>query len=120
MDVRDVAQAHIKAAFTPTAKGRHITFSEVMNFVEMGRILRKHFGDGYPFPKGQAPKPVVWLVAPFSGLTRKFVSRNVGYKLKLDNSYVKQDLGMQFRPPEQTLVEHFQQMIDDGIIKDKR
>lgn len=120
VDVRDVALAHIKAAFTPTAKGRHIVAGEIMNFVQMGRILYKHFGGRYPFPKGKAPKFMVWLIAPMNGLTRKFVARNVGYTLKLDNSYAKQDLGMNFRPAEQTLVEHFQQMIDDGIIPDKR
>jgi nucleoside-diphosphate-sugar epimerase len=120
VDVRDVAQAHIKAAFTPTAKGRHILSSEVLSFVDMGRILRKHFGNKYPFPRGKAPKPLIWLIAPFNGLTRKFVARNVGHVLKLDNSYAKQDLGMTFRPAAETLVAHFQQMIDDKIIPDKR
>ena len=120
VDVRDVAQAHIKAAFTLTAKGRHIVYSEIMSFVDMGRVLRKRFGNQYPFPRGKAPKWLVWLIAPMNGLTRKFVARNVGHELKLDNSYAGQDLGMEFRPAEQTLVEHFQQMIDDGIIPDKR
>jgi hypothetical protein len=63
---------------------------------------------------------MVWLAGPMNGITRKFVSTNVGYPLKFDNRYTRQDLGLEFRPVEQTLVEHFQQMIDDGVIRDKR
>jgi hypothetical protein len=27
---------------------------------------------------------------------------------------------MEFRPTEDTVVEHFQQLIDDGVVRDKR
>ena len=120
VDVRDVAKAHIKAGFTPTAKGRHITCSESRTFLEMGRIMRKHFGPTYPFPKSEAPKFLIWLIGPMNGIPRSFVSKNVGYPLKFDNSYIKRDLGMQFMPVEQTLVDHVNQLIDDGVVRDKR
>lgn len=117
VDVRDVAMAHIKAGYTPGASGRHITNSETMSMLGMGEALRSKFGDAYPFPKKQLPKALLWLVGPFQGLERKFVSRNVGHKLYFDNSYTKRDLGMEFRPAKETVIEHFQQMIDDGVIR---
>ncbi len=120
VDVRDVAQAHIKAGFTPAASGRHICVSDSRTMLQMGEILRETFGTKYPFPKKELPKMLVWLVAPMSGLTRKFVSRNVGYPLKLDNSYTRKDLALEFRPAADSLVEFFQQLIDDGVIRDKR
>lgn len=120
VDVRDVAQAHIKAGLTPAAKGRHIAVSDSISMLGVGRILMKHFGKRYNFPRMEAPKFLIWLVGPMNGITRKFVSTNVGYPLKFDNSYTRKDLGLEFRPVEQTLVEHFQQMIDDGVIRDKR
>ena len=119
-DVRDVALAHIKAGYTPTASGRHIVVSESLTLLQMGRVLSQHFGSRYPFPKMQAPKALVWLIAPLSGLTRRFVKENVGHPLRFDNSYTKRDLGMTFRTVKQTLVDHFQQMIDDGVIPDRR
>ncbi len=91
VDVRDVASAHIKAGYTPEASGRHIIVSEEATLLDIANILLKHFGDDYPFPKRQALKFVFWLIAPLFGFTRKYVSKNVGIKIKFDNSYSKTD-----------------------------
>ena len=119
VDVRDAAQAHIKAGFTPGASGRHICVSRSMTMLEMGRALAGEFGRRYPFPRGVLPKAVVWLAAPTAGLTRKYVAGNMGHPLKFDNRRAREELGMEFRPPETTVVEHFQQLIDDGLVKKK-
>jgi nucleoside-diphosphate-sugar epimerase len=116
VDVRDVASAHIKAGFTPTASGRHIIASGEAKLLDVAAILRKHFGDVYPFPRRQVPKFLFWLIAPKYGFTRKYVSRNVGHRIKIDNSYSKEDLGMSYIPIEQTVKEHFQQILDDGLL----
>lgn len=117
VDVRDVAQAHIKAGFTPAAKGRYITNGANSNALEMGRILRGRFGGGFKFPLFTAPKALVWLIAPMAGLTRKFVTLNVGYRIGFDNARSRRELGMNYRPLEQTLCDHFQQVLDDGILR---
>lgn len=117
VDVRDVAMAHIRAAYTPTAKGRHIAVSRSVTLMEAARILKQRFGGGYRWPKMVAPKPIVWLLAPTQGYTRRFISANVGWPLKFDNGYTRRDLGIEFRPVEATLTEHFQQLLDDGILK---
>jgi nucleoside-diphosphate-sugar epimerase len=117
VDVRDVASAHIKAGFTPKATGRHIIASEEAKLFDIANILRKHFGDAYPFPRRQVPKFLFWLIAPKYGFTRKYVSRNVGHRIKIDNSYSKEDLGMSYIPIEQTVKEHFQQILDDGLLE---
>lgn len=115
-DVRDVATAHIKAGFTPNASGRHIIVSAETTLLDIARILRQHFGDDYPFPKREAPKFLFWIVAPMYDHTRKYVSRNVGIPFKFDNSYSKSDLGMSYIPIEQTIKDHFQQILDDGLL----
>ena len=116
VDVRDVATAHIRAGFTPEASGRHIIVSEEAKLLDLTNILRKYFGDAYPFPRRQAPKFIFWLIAPRLGYTRKYVSRNVGYQIKFDNSYSKADLRMSYIPVEQTVRDHFQQILDDGLL----
>ncbi len=117
VDVRDVAKAHILAGFKADASGRHITSNLSINYMDISRILRKNFNWKYPFPRMAAPNFVLWLLAPIFGLSRKFVSTNIGFPLKFDNSYIKKDLGIEFMPPEQTIVDHFQQLLDQGLIK---
>jgi nucleoside-diphosphate-sugar epimerase len=116
VDVRDVATAHVKAGFTPEASGRHIIVSKEATLLDMANILLKHFGDDYPFPQRETPKILFWLIAPMYNLTRKYVSKNVGVRIKFDNSYSKADLNMSYIPIEQTIKEHFQQILDDGLL----
>jgi nucleoside-diphosphate-sugar epimerase len=115
-DVRDVASAHIKAGFTPKASGRHIIVSGEAKLLDLANILRNNFGGSFPFPKRQAPKLLFWLIAPRLGYTRKYVSRNVGHQIKFDNSYSKADLGMSYIRIEQTVKDHFQQILNDGLL----
>jgi nucleoside-diphosphate-sugar epimerase len=117
VDVRDVGKAHVLAAFTENASGRHITVSESMTYMDISRALKAHFGGRYPFPRMQAPKALLWAIAPLVKIDRQFVSKNFGYPLKFDTSYIKQDLGMTFIPGATTAVDHFQQLLDDGKIK---
>ena len=121
VDVRDVAMAHIKAGFTPAAKGRHITSAYDSGFPEVAKILRDAFGEKYKIPKATAPKFLIWLFGPMinAALTRKVVSRNVGHDFKADNSKSVRELGLEYRPLETTLVEHFQDLVDSGRIKPK-
>ncbi len=116
VDVRDVAAAHIKAGYTAKASGRHIVSCGEASLMDIVKILRKHFGNVYPFPKMQVPKFLLWLIAPFKGFSREYVSKNIGIKFKFDNSYSKKDLGMSYITIEQTLKEQFEQLINDGLV----
>lgn len=116
VDVRDVAASHIKAGYTPEASGRHIIVSGEATLLDLANMLRKHFGDDYPFPRKQVPKFLFWLIAPMRGFTRKYASRNAGIQIRFDNSYSKTDLSMSYIPIEQTVKEHFQQILDDGLV----
>ncbi|MEB3034298.1 NAD-dependent epimerase/dehydratase family protein [[Mycobacterium] nativiensis] len=117
VDVRDVARAHIAAGFTPGAHGRYVVNSEVVTMLGLGRILRRHFGSRLSFPTRELPKFMVKLAAPVAGLTRRYVELNVGWPLRLDASRARSELGVEFRPVEESVVEHFQQMIDDGLVR---
>jgi nucleoside-diphosphate-sugar epimerase len=115
VDVRDVARAHILAGFNPDAHGRYITNARSITMLEIGKILRKRFGRTYPFPYNKVPKPAFKLVAPFAGYSREFVDKNVGWPLEFDNSRSIDELGLVYRDPAETITDHFQQMVDDGI-----
>jgi len=118
VDVRDVADAHLAAAFLPRAKGRYITSGSNSNLIEMANILREHFGDDYPFPRRVLPKAMVWLMGPLfnKGLTREIVSKNVGVPFAVDNSKSIADLGISYRTLNTSVTDMFQQLLDNGIV----
>lgn len=119
VDVRDVAEAHMRAGYVENAEGRHITSAKMMTLLEIGQTLQKKFGTKYPFPKSTAPKWLLWLFGPIVNrlFTRKMISKNVGHAWKADNSKSKEMLGMKYRNTETAVTEMFQQMIDAGIFK---
>ncbi|MCX6398800.1 MAG: NAD-dependent epimerase/dehydratase family protein [Propionibacteriales bacterium] len=117
VDVRDVARAHITAGFTPEARGRYLTNADTISMLGIGRILAKSFGNKLSFPRLIAPKAAVKLSAPIAGLTRAYVEKNVGHPLAYDSSRTTAELGINFRPVAETITEHYQQMVDDGLAK---
>lgn len=121
VDVRDVAEAHFKAGFTPEASGRYITAAHGTDLLEMGTVLLPKFGDKYPLPKSALPKWLLMIVGPFTNklFTRKFIRNNVNIAWKADNSKIKKELGISFRPLQQTMEDTFQVMVDENIIQAK-
>lgn len=119
VDVRDVAEAHFKAGFTPEAKGRYITSAHNTDFLEMGSVLRESFGDNYPFPKRALPKWILMFLGPLinKAMTKRYVRNNVNVPWNADNSKIKRELGMNFRSMKETLVDSFQVLLDEGMVK---
>ncbi len=120
VDVRDVADAHLKAGFTPEAKGRYITSAHSTNFLEMGKVLLPKYGDKFPLPKRALPKWLLMIFGPMANplFTRRFIRNNVNIPWKADNSKIKKELGIAFRPFKETMEDSFQALIDVGILKE--
>ena len=116
VDVRDVGDAHINAAFNPDSEGRYIISSGSFSLLDIGKMLREKHGDKYPIPKSLAPKIMIWLLAPFIGIKRNFVSRNVGYGVELNNNRSKNDLSIEYTPIKKAAIDFFQQFIDNKLL----
>ncbi len=121
VDVRDVAEAHFRAAFDEKAQGRYIISGHNTDLVEMARVLLSRYGKSFPIPRRAMPKFLVWLLAPMvnSGMTRKMVSRNVNHLWKASSQKSIRDLGMTYRSLEESMTDFFQQMIDHGQLEPK-
>ena len=121
VDVRDVAAAHIAAAYLPGATGRNICSAHNTNLVDMARALAEKYPPGqYPVADGEllVPKFVLWLAAPLAPpLTRSAVQNNLGYAMNFDNTKIRNDLGMEFRPLQETMQDMYQQLLDNGVVK---
>ncbi len=122
VDVRDVAEAHYRAGFTPEAKGRYIVSGHDSDLADLAPILRREFGGRYPIPTRILPKWLVWLIGPIlnEGMTRKWIRRNIGLPWKGDNGKGVRELGLSYRPLEETVVDFFRQMADAGVFEAAR
>jgi dihydroflavonol-4-reductase len=120
VDVRDVAEAHYRGGFTPTANGRNILSGSNTDLADWTAILKPRFGK-YPLPPMAAPKWLVWLIGPLTNknLNRKTISLNIGIPWNADASKSKRELGMTYRPLETTLVDMFEQMEQSGAFAKK-
>ena len=121
VDVRDVADAHIAAAYTGSAKGRYITSAHNSDFFEMASVLEEKYGKNYPIPKKALPKWLVMLFGPMLNevMTREYIRKNLNVEWKADNSKIKRELGISFMPLKTTMEDSFQVLIDTNMIKSK-
>lgn len=119
VDVRDLADAHLRAAYIDQAEGRHIISGHNTNFLEMAKTLQPRFGNQFPIPRRTLPKWLVWLAGPLSDktLTRKIVSRNVGYAWQGDNLKSREALGVNYRPLAESTNEFFHQLVESGQLR---
>lgn len=119
VDVRDVAEAHMRAGFLPDASGRHITSAGTMSFVQLGRALSAKMGPDWPFPKSELPKWLVWLMGPLASktVTRTFVERNMGHPWQAVNTKARDELGVTFHDVVDAAAEMVRQMADSGQIR---
>lgn len=118
VDVRDVAEAHYRAGYRSEAKGRYITSAHNTNFLEMALHLQDKYGNKYPLPKKALPKWLLLLIGPLvnSAFSRKMLKNNVDVPFSADNSKIKKELGIQFRPAKETMEDSFQTLIDKKMI----
>jgi nucleoside-diphosphate-sugar epimerase len=111
VDVREVAFAHVEAAIRDDASGRHILSATVKSFYDAGMILEQELGDRVKVPARALPRWVSFVAGPLNGFSLKYIARNVGFPFQMSNERSKARLGVKYRPLEQTLVEHAEQIL---------
>ncbi len=118
VDVRDVADAHFAAGFTPFAAGRYITNGHNTSFLELGQALQEKYGEDYPIPTRALPKWLLKWIGPLlhKSVTRRFVRNNVNLPWRADNWKIKKELKMGFYPLQRTMEEAFGVLVTEGIV----
>ncbi|KIM94370.1 hypothetical protein OIDMADRAFT_172685 [Oidiodendron maius Zn] len=108
VDVREVAQAHLAAAERTSAHGRYILCDvEMASFVNISRILRNYHKRPYLLPRHQIPDVAVRIVGPLFGLSQDYIRAHLGVRFKCDNHRSVEELGITYRPLEETLRDHY-------------
>ncbi|MFF4797051.1 NAD-dependent epimerase/dehydratase family protein [Streptomyces sp. NPDC001351] len=109
VDVRDVADAHIAAAEKPDAQGRYILAAETMtSFHDMARIIRTRYPRDLRLPRTRLPHWPVRILGPAFGLTQDYIRGHLGIRFEVDNSRSVRELGISYRPIEETVLDHYE------------
>jgi dihydroflavonol-4-reductase len=104
VDVRDVGIAHVRAVEVPTAHGRYVCANETIGMRRLVSILAKH-GKG-KLPTVALPDFVVRLAAYFQPKgVRTYMHSNLGKVPHFDNSKIRRELGIEFRPLETSIAD---------------
>ncbi|MFJ5549131.1 NAD-dependent epimerase/dehydratase family protein [Streptomyces sp. NPDC093225] len=107
VDVRDLAAAHVAAAENPGAHGRYLlAASEMVSFREMARALLAVRPRDWRLPRWGLPHWPVRLLGPAFGLTQEYVRGHLGIRFAVDNRRSVEELGVTYRPWQQTLADH--------------
>ena len=103
-DVRDVGIAHVRAVEVPAANGRYVCANETIDMRRLVSTLEKH-GKG-KLPTIRLPDFVVWLAAYLQPKgVRTYMHSNLGKVPHFDNSKIRRELGIEFRPLEESIAD---------------
>ncbi|MGZ5240896.1 MAG: NAD-dependent epimerase/dehydratase family protein [Caldimonas sp.] len=118
VDVRDVADLHVRALKAPGMAGkRFIASGRFMKLREIADVLRAELGpQARKVTTRNVPDWLVRVMARFNPLARAVVGE-LGSVRNLDASHAKAVLGWAARPVEQSIVETARCLLDLGIVK---
>lgn len=108
-DVRDVAEAHVRAMTAERAHGRYICAGETMTMRQVVAVLRQ-LGCGRRLPSIGLDNPIGDRIAALASYTQPrdlgtFIRTHLGRGFRFSNAKIKDELGMTFRPARDTLAD---------------
>lgn len=117
VDVRDVAECHVKAMELPAAAGQRFLATEgFLWFSEAADILRKAIpAYDKKIPKRKVPDFALKLMAAFQPIYRQTVTE-LGRTRKASNAKASQVLGVKFRTAEEALVASAKSLIQLKVV----
>ncbi len=122
VDVRDVADAHVRAIETPAAHGRYITAGDTIAMRAVVEMLdRNGWGKGNKLPRlGMDCAAGDFAVRLSSYLQPKgvgsYLRTHVGRVPRYDNGKVRRELGVSFRPVETSILDTLEDLARQGHV----
>ena len=113
VDVRDVAEAHVRGLTMGENAGRYLTVSGDMQFSEISRVLR----EGYPSlktPRFTVPYLVALLAGPVfdKRITRSWARQHLRRKLYWDATPAERELGMTWKGARESILDSVPGMLE--------
>jgi nucleoside-diphosphate-sugar epimerase len=122
VDVRDVADLHLRAMTDPAAKGERFlaVAGDFVSLAEIGRILKRRMGlTARRVPTRELPDWIVRLAA-WRDPTVKQVLPELGKVKNATSAKAQRVLGWTPRPVEDAVAATAQSLVDLGLLKERR
>lgn len=120
VDVRDLADLHLRVMTAPQAAGqRYIATSDSapVRFIDIGGMITKAVrGFDKKMPKREMPKFVVWVGSFFSDQLKSILPQ-VGVVKMISNNKAKTDMGWKPRSTEECIGATAKSLVEFGIVK---
>jgi dihydroflavonol-4-reductase len=119
VDVRDVADLHIRAMINPAAKGERFIASagDTISMLDLAKVLRARMGEAAKrVPTREIPNWVVHLVA-MRDTAVKAILPELGQIKSVTNEKAKRVLGWQPRSNEEAIVAAAESLVRLGLLK---
>ncbi|WDZ78060.1 aldehyde reductase [Ensifer adhaerens] len=116
-DVRDVADAHLRAMTVADAVGeRFLIAGETLSLADIASVLRRKFpAHAAKLPKFILPNWLAGLAAPFdTGL--RLIVRELGHDARISNEKARRVLGWQPRTAEEAVTTSVESLIGAGLV----
>ncbi|MDP8304903.1 MAG: aldehyde reductase [Candidatus Chlorobium antarcticum] len=125
VDAGDAAEAHILAMETPEASGRYICSAKELHMRDLVALLRSSGLNRYQLPKldlsgpaGTALMKVLSWTQPRN--TGTFIRTHIGHSVHYSNTRIQQELGLTFKPVEESIIEAVEDLIRHLHLPEKR
>lgn len=123
VDVRDVADLHVRALTAPTVSDsfgpgeRFVCSGPFLKMIDVARILKDRLGpEARKVPTRRLPDWLVRIAALFNPMVRA-VASELGNVRAMDASHAREVLGWVPRPAEETIVDCARSLIDLGVVR---
>ena len=117
VDVRDVADLHVRALTAPDMDGeRFFAAGKFFKMHDIAMLLKERLGDeARKVPSRKLPDWVMKLVSIWDPVARQ-VKSELGKVRHADASHAREVLGWQTRNEEETIIDTARSLIDNGIV----
>ncbi|HEX4311459.1 MAG TPA: aldehyde reductase [Acidobacteriaceae bacterium] len=122
VDVRDVADLHLRAMTSPAAQGDRFlaVAGDFLSFRDVAKILRKRMGVwAKRVPTMQIPNVIVRLVA-MRDTAAKQILPELGKRKNASNEHARKVLGWEPRSSEDAIVATAESLLQLGLLKDSK
>jgi nucleoside-diphosphate-sugar epimerase len=118
VDVRDVADLHLRAMTAVEAGGERLIAVESFRWMEqVAEVLREELGEAAArVPTRRVPNVLVRAMAIFDPSIRSIVGQ-LGRRTEVSSEKAKTLLGWSPRPAPETIIDCAQSLIDQGVVK---
>ncbi|MBB5058460.1 dihydroflavonol-4-reductase [Granulicella aggregans] len=119
VDVRDVADIHLRAMTHPAAKGERFLAlaGGALSLIQVARILKEHMGvAGRRVPTGEMPDWIVRFLAHFVS-DMKMIAPEVGKQKNISNEKARSILGWTPRSNEEAIIATAESLQRLGLLK---